>query len=892
MATGYTYMHHFLLSCFYRFLKKRRWWKFNRLVIAALVLAHSLAAQPAVRPNLYGIGDKGMAGQQLTSSYRGWMQMLPMFFSLDTHIENLAENDLDIHRFMLSEAWKDLQGKLRPADYVLISFSNIDSDSTALHRLVRQVKKRKATPVIVIPEKEPGRPERLKIPNIQIIRYSEHVAYSSNGLLSVYGAMNIAREIALKLQTAFAALDSSRSGQPLHNPAMASESPADQADAVSDVLKLEADMKFRTLSLPGDETARRLWAPALRKRLMEFCGARAYHDLDVDMHETGVIQKDDYLIRKIYFQGRPGIYVTADLYVPKGKGPFPAVINMHGHWPGGKAGDMVQAVAISLAENGYVCLNIDAWGAGERTTQQGVAEYHGAGLGASLMNIGETLLGCQLTDNMRGVDLLCSLPYVDADRIGATGASGGGNQTMWLSALDTRIKASMPVVSVGTFQSYIMGSNCFCELMPGGLTCTEEAGILGLIAPRSVKICNGLLDPSATFAPAQMLRSYTNAKKVFTIAGQPDNIQYQLFNTPHGYFPETRMVLLGWFNQKLKGKGDGRPLPEKPFSLLAEQKLLVFENAKRPAEIATTISFERKHIRELEAAVLKRSKIERQQVKSQLKKVLMLPDHPDRLVKNIAGNDVQLDKKSVWVTGQLITENRHLISYRYKRPASPNGRVLVVCPPDSAGTLADGSFSQNYTQRYFRNLIAQYSQSGDGVFIATLWDLGKEGSVTGRRINGALPLFHTESRAELWLGRTMIGEWVSDLNVVAGFIQKGMPGVHMDLAAGKELTVAALASAALYGFFGQLYLYQMPLAYIFNNAKEANFFNMAVHLPGYLNWGGAPMLAAMAAEVKIVFSSPLTLGGTALSADQKNNFIELYHHLAAAMGTHNILLFN
>ena len=79
---------------------------------------------------------------------------------------------------------------------------------------------------------------------------------------------------------------------------------------------------------------------------------------------------------------------------------------------------------------------------------------------------------------------------------------------------------------------------------------------------------------------------------------------------------------------------------------------------------------------------------------------------------------------------------------------------------------------------------------------------------------------------------------------------------------------------------------------IFNNAKEANFFNLAVHLPGYLNWGGAPMVAAMAAEVKIVFSSPLTLGGTALSADQKNNFIELYHHLAAAMGTHNILLFN
>ncbi len=128
------------------------------------------------------------------------------------------------------------------------------------------------------------------------------------------------------------------------------------------------------------------------------------------------------------------------------------------------------------------------WGAGERTSVHGVTEYHGSNLGASFMNIGESLLGIQVSDNIRGVDLLCSLPYVDARNIGATGASGGGNQTMWLAAADERIKAAVPVVSVGTFESYVMRSNCICELLIDGLTFTEEAGVLALA--RAIMPCN------------------------------------------------------------------------------------------------------------------------------------------------------------------------------------------------------------------------------------------------------------------------------------------------------------------------------------------------------------------------------------------------------------------
>ena len=50
----------------------------------------------------------------------------------------------------------------------------------------------------------------------------------------------------------------------------------------------------------------------------------------------------------------------------------------------------------------------------------------------------------------------------------------------------------MPVVSVGTFEAYVAGSNCICETLPGAVLLTEMAGILALIAPRALEICNAL----------------------------------------------------------------------------------------------------------------------------------------------------------------------------------------------------------------------------------------------------------------------------------------------------------------------------------------------------------------------------------------------------------------
>ena len=81
-------------------------------------------------------------------------------------------------------------------------------------------------------------------------------------------------------------------------------------------------------------------------------------------------------------------------------------------------------------------LAVDAFGAGERGLKTGLGEYHGEMVAATLWPTGTLLCGIQVQENMRAVDYLQTRPEVDPERLGVTGTSGGGNQTIYAGALD------------------------------------------------------------------------------------------------------------------------------------------------------------------------------------------------------------------------------------------------------------------------------------------------------------------------------------------------------------------------------------------------------------------------------------------------------------------------
>jgi hypothetical protein len=645
--------------------------------------------------------------------------------------------------------------------------------------------------------------------------------------------------------------------------------PENHSDITEGRLRLEAFFRYSGHILPDNPEGWKAYSEKLRNTIIEKAGVVMNHDLPVDILETGRTQMKGYTVRNIYFQTLPGVYATANLYIPDGKGPFPAVINMLGHWTKGKIDSTgPQAVGHSLAVNGYICLTIDPWGAGERSTKHGQFEYHGAGLGASLMNIGEPLIGIQISDNMRGVDLLSSLPEADPSKIGATGASGGGNQSMWLAAVDQRIKAVVPVVSVGTFESYVMRSNCICELLNDGLTFTEEAGVLALA--NAVMPCNHTKDIE-TFHPSEMIRSYDNAVPVFKMLGLEKNISRQIFELTHGYFAEDREAMLGWFDLHLKGTGDGSPRKEIPFKQLSEEKLMVFQPGQRNDKVISTDEYCRSRGIELRTSFLEAKSFNTGKKRKELQDILRITEEPYVKKAN------QYNTMDGWERFSLETSDNKLIPLLLFPPVNKSAGYVILCSPEGKSSIE-------------LSLVDKLKAEGSGIVIADLSGTGEVISTRSLSFDRTARL-HTLSRAELWLGKTILGEWVKELDLITQFLNSNFKADKISFYGYREAALAGLFLGVVKGNIDDVTLSNAPVSYLFDNRDSVNFFSMGIHLPGFLKWGDLSLAAALGGR-NIRFINPVTMSGADISGDKLNAFKEEYDHLRTICKTKGSISFN
>ncbi len=576
------------------------------------------------------------------------------------------------------------------------------------------------------------------------------------------------------------------------------------------LLKSQAAAIFRKHPLPEKAED---WKPEeLREQIWKALGVRINHTLPLNLEITGEIACDGYRIEKICYQSRPDFYVTGNLYIPNGNGPFPAAINMHGHWAQGRLAARVQQRGHLLAKSGYVCLCIDAFGSGERSTRHGEFEYHGNNLGGSLLQLGETLMGVQVVDNMRGVDLLCSLPYVDAAKIGATGASGGGNQTMWLAAMDTRITAAVPVVSVGSFQSYVMCLNCICEMLPGGLTFTEESGILALVAPRALKICNGLQDSNPAFSPAEMLRSLREARKVYHAMGVSDHLDCYIFNKPHGFWPEVQEEMLGWFELHLKGKGTGRSCDLPAFTTLPEDELMVFPKGQRPAKVCSIAEYSARKAAEILSG-------ERHPDRGRLGEIL-------RIRKPGTAQLQEFYPLQGWRRFTISADDGRLIPMLL-RPPLPGQNLVIVSAPFGKPDLE--------SSKLYKDLL----QAPMGLAVIDLWGCGENETSnipeTPDRCFG---------RSLLWLGMTLQGKWVEDYQLAESFLLELFPQNKIAAAGLRDSAITAILFAALNPNPVDLVLEQPPSSLQFS-PKRAETYTHSLLIPGILACADIPELLTL-----------------------------------------------
>jgi hypothetical protein len=406
---------------------------------------------------------------------------------------------------------------------------------------------------------------------------------------------------------------------------------------------------------------------------------------------------------------------------------------------------------------------------------------------------------------------------------------------MWVAAMDERLAAAMPVVSVGTFEVYVAGSNCICETLPGVVPLTEMAGILALIAPRALKICNALHDTNPTFHPKEMLRSFVAARPVYQALGADERLAYQVFNLPHGYGPEVREALYGWFDRWLKGLGDGSPQPQEPVRTLPPERLMCFRKGARPPIVPSISAFCRRRGADLIAAAGAKKSLSAAAKRRELRQVLRMGDRLIlKSVRELGPEEIAGRTWQRMILSAVTGEHYLLLLAAAQNPKA--GWTIIPKVEGETGSPEPALVDEALARR-------------QGVLLFT------EGSF-GDLVHHT-EIHHDSARAHLWLGKTFMGERARGVELMASFLRKRGKDA-LSLAGTGEGALAALFCAAANGGFARLDLSGMPATYLHASGKSP--FSMGVHVPGILAWGDVALALALAqADVRVM--RPLHLDG-------------------------------
>lgn len=287
---------------------------------------------------------------------------------------------------------------------------------------------------------------------------------------------------------------------------------------------------------------------------------------DSDPIISNTRKMDGYTIENFALETLSGVYVCGSLYRPsKIKGKIPIMLCPNGHWKDGRYRPDQQYQCAMLARLGAVAVSYDlfAWGESQLQFKE---VYHRKSLAMTM----------QVLNTLRILDFLVSLDYVDPQRIGITGGSGAGSHAMLVTALDNRIKVSVPAVMLSCY----MYGGCPCEsgmpvhLCGGG---TNNIEMASMAAPRPQLIISDGKDWTANVPEIE----YPLLKRVYEFYGKSDLVKNVHFpDEGHDYGSSKRFALYKFVAESLgldfnlikdrKGKIDeSRVTIEKEYSMYA-----------------------------------------------------------------------------------------------------------------------------------------------------------------------------------------------------------------------------------------------------------------------------------------------------------------------------------
>lgn len=303
---------------------------------------------------------------------------------------------------------------------------------------------------------------------------------------------------------------------------------------------------------------------------------------DYDMKVVDSEQREGYRALKVEFNISRWTRVPAYLLVPDGDGKFPSVVMLHDHGAHFLIGKekMVRPfnddpaiisdadswvekcydgryVGDYFARNGYVVLSVDALFWGDRGCAEGIDYDRQQALASNFLQMGASWGAYINMDDMRSVEFLSSLPFVDRERIGCLGFSMGAYRSWMLSSMTDLVKVSASVCWMNTTE-YLMtvdnnqnkGGSAYSMLLPGIRKYMDYPHVASIACPKPSLFFNGSRDK--LFPVAGVEDSYGQMREVWDSVGASDRLVTKMWDEKHFFNKEMQEEVLEFFNKWIK----------------------------------------------------------------------------------------------------------------------------------------------------------------------------------------------------------------------------------------------------------------------------------------------------------------------------------------------------
>jgi dienelactone hydrolase len=302
-----------------------------------------------------------------------------------------------------------------------------------------------------------------------------------------------------------------------------------------------------------------------------------YDDFKTDvLSET---KREGFTQKKVQFPSGTGDMIKGYLLTPDNtstSSPRAAIMALHSTGPGatqtvGLTPIEGRCYGMELAQRGYVVLAIDTIAAGERV-YPGYDPYYTNEFYKTYPRW--SAMDKMIYDHKKGLDYLCSLDFVDPDRLGCIGHSLGGYNSFFLQAFESRIKAAVSSCGLSPMGQSIMPyqfarDDWFIHFNPlcrnyirAGMIPCDMHEVMALCAPRP--LFNYSAKRDAVYFPKMgqtdsdfnewwhtVDQALTQVSRIYEILGTPDSFARIETDGGHDFPHDIREEAYSWLDKWL-----------------------------------------------------------------------------------------------------------------------------------------------------------------------------------------------------------------------------------------------------------------------------------------------------------------------------------------------------